>query len=82
VFTLQSLPVEPGASRREVAESSGYSLHAGIAAKSSQRDKVERPVRYVSRPPVNIEGSGLLRQMAASICALKAGFSSLRRFRC
>ena len=41
--------------RREVAESSGLSLHAGIAAKASQRDKVERLARYVSRPPVAIE---------------------------
>ena len=33
VFTLQTLPAEPDAPRREVAESSGFSLHAGIAAK-------------------------------------------------
>jgi hypothetical protein len=52
VFTLQTLPAAPEAARREVAESSGFSLHAGIAAEGSQRDKVERLVRYVSRPPV------------------------------
>ena len=52
VFTLQTLPAEPDAARREVAESSGFSLHAGMAAKASQRDKVERLARYVSRPPV------------------------------
>ena len=52
VFTLQTLPAEADAPRREVAESSGFSLHAGIAAKASQRDKVERLARYVSRPPV------------------------------
>jgi len=34
VFTLQTLPVEPEAPRREVAESSGFSPHAGIAAKA------------------------------------------------
>jgi hypothetical protein len=55
VFTLQTLPAEPDAPRREVAESSGFSLHAGIAAKASQRDKVERLARYVSRPPVATE---------------------------
>ena len=32
VFTLQPLPAAPEQSRREVAESSGFSLHAGIAA--------------------------------------------------
>jgi hypothetical protein len=32
VFTLQTLPGEPAGARREVAESSGFSLHAGIAA--------------------------------------------------
>jgi hypothetical protein len=49
-----------------VAESSGFSLHAGIAAKASQRDKLEHVARYVSRPPVATERlspteSGLVR---------------------
>jgi len=52
LFTLQTLPAEPDAPRPEVAEGSGFSLHAGVAAKASQRDKVERLARYVSRPPV------------------------------
>jgi hypothetical protein len=52
VFTLQTLPAEPEGTRREVAESSGFSLHAGIAAKINQRDKLEHLARYVSRPPV------------------------------
>jgi hypothetical protein len=55
VFTLQTLPAESDAPRPRVAESSGFSLHAGIAAKASQRDKVERLARYVSRPPVATE---------------------------
>jgi hypothetical protein len=61
VFTLQTLPAEPGALRPEVAESSGFSLHAGIAAKASQRDKIERLARYVSRPPVATERLSLTR---------------------
>jgi hypothetical protein len=56
VFTLQTLPAAPEAPRREVAESSGFSLHAGIAAKASQRDKLEHLARYVSRPPVATPG--------------------------
>lgn len=55
MFSLQTLPAETDAPRPEVAESSGFSLHAGIAAKASQRDKVERLARYVSRPPVATE---------------------------
>jgi hypothetical protein len=55
VFTLQTLPAEPDEPRREVAESSGFSLHAGIAAKASQRDKLEHLARYVSRPPIATE---------------------------
>jgi hypothetical protein len=46
VFTL---PAESDAPRPEVAESSGFSLHAGGAATASQRDKIERLARYVSR---------------------------------
>jgi len=34
VFTLQTLPAEPDAPRPEVAESSGFSLRAGLAAMS------------------------------------------------
>jgi hypothetical protein len=52
VFTL---PAEPEGQRREVAESSGFSLHAGIAAKASQRDKLEHLACYVARPPVATE---------------------------
>jgi len=58
---------------RRVPESSGFSLHAGIAAKASQRDKLEHLARYVSRPPVATERlslteSGLVR------CALKTAY--------
>src|SRR5690606_15049847 len=40
VAAAQTLPGEPDGARREVAESSGLSLHAGIVAKASQRDKL------------------------------------------
>ena len=55
MFTLQTLPAEADGPRREVAEGSGFSLHAGIAAKASQRDKLEHLARYVARPPVATE---------------------------
>ena len=31
----------------------GFSLHAGVAVKASQRDKLERLCRYICRPPVS-----------------------------
>ena len=55
VFTLQTLPAEPEAPGRGVAESSGFSLHAGIAAQGWQRDKLEHLARYVARPPLATE---------------------------
>jgi hypothetical protein len=61
ITTRRWLPAEPDAPRPEVAESSGFSLHAGIAAKASQRDKIERLARYVSRPPVATERLSLTR---------------------
>ena len=66
VFTLQTLPAEPDTARPEVAEGAGFSLHAGLAAKPSQRDKLERLARYVARPPVAagrlaLTGSGHVR---------------------
>lgn len=42
VFALQTLPSEPDEPRRDVAWSSRFSLHAGIAAQASQRDKLWR----------------------------------------
>ena len=35
-----------------VAEHSGFSLHAGIATKALERDKLERICRYIARPAV------------------------------
>jgi hypothetical protein len=73
VFTLQTLPAEPDAPRPEVAESSGFSLHADIAAEASQRDKIERLARYVSRPPVATERLSLT-QGGNVRCALKTPY--------
>lgn len=55
VFTLQTLPADPEASRPDVAESSGFSLHAGGWANGSEREKLEHLARYVSRPPIATE---------------------------
>ncbi len=55
MYTLQTLPADADGPRREVAESSDFSLHASLAAKASQRDKLEHLARYVARPPVATE---------------------------
>jgi hypothetical protein len=55
VFTLQTIPADPETSRRDVAESSGFSLRAGVAAKGLQRDQIEHLAKYVSNPPVAAE---------------------------
>jgi hypothetical protein len=73
VFTLQTIPAEAEAPRRDVAESSGFSLHAGIAATPSQRDKIEHLARYVSRPPVATERLSLTEGGQVR-CALKTPY--------
>ncbi len=54
VFTLQTLPVVEEDDRYvQVAKESGFSLHAGVAAQTWERDKLERLCRYISRPAVS-----------------------------
>jgi hypothetical protein len=48
--------------RTGVAQSAGFSLHAGIGVKAEQREKLERLTRYVSRPPVAVERLDLTAQ--------------------
>ena len=38
-----------------VAKLSGFSLHAGVAAKADERDKLEKICRYIARPAVALE---------------------------
>jgi len=52
VFTLQTLPACEDDLPSTVGKEAGFSLHAGVAARAHERDKVERLCRYVSRPPV------------------------------
>lgn len=53
VLTLQTLPAidEPFTTR--VCNVAGFSLHAGVAAKANERDKLERLCRYITRPAVS-----------------------------
>ena len=54
VFTLQTLSAVVEDDRyAQVAKEAGFSLHAGVAAQASERDKLERLCRYISRPAVS-----------------------------
>ena len=56
VFTLKTLPSrddEDEINGQALAKAGGFSLHAGVSAKSHQRDKVERLCRYIARPAVS-----------------------------
>jgi len=57
VFTLKTLPAQDEEADeingQTLAKGGGFSLHAGVSAKSHQRDKVERLCRYIARPAVS-----------------------------
>ena len=53
VFTLQTLPANEAPTYNEAGKVAGFSLHAGVAARADQRDKLERLCRYICRPAVS-----------------------------
>jgi hypothetical protein len=62
-FMLQSLPpMTAGTERPGVAQLSGFSLHAGVAAAAHQRYKLERLARYITRPVLALERLSLTAQ--------------------
>ena len=64
VFTLQTLPGDdPYESTTATAgKVAGFSLHASVAAKIQQRDKLERLCRYITRPAVSEKRLSLTAQ--------------------
>jgi hypothetical protein len=52
VFTLQTLPASDEPFSDAAGQMAGFSLHAGVAARSDERNKLERLCRYISRPAV------------------------------
>jgi ribosomal protein S27E len=52
VFTLQTLAAWDGPFDDGVGKVAGFSLHAGVAARADQRQKLERLCRYISRPAI------------------------------
>jgi hypothetical protein len=62
VFTLQTLPDygdDPLTST--VGKVAGFSLHAGVAARANERDKLERLCRYIARPAISTKRLSLTR---------------------
>jgi hypothetical protein len=53
VFTLQTLPASNKGEYGQVANTSGFSLHAGVLANADEPDKLERLCRYISRPVIS-----------------------------
>lgn len=53
VFTLQTLPACDQLFDDRVGKVAGFSLHAGVAARADERQKLERLCRYISRPAVS-----------------------------
>ena len=53
-LTLQTLQAQPPTDVASglVGKVTGFSLHAGVAAKAHERSKVERLCRYITRPPI------------------------------
>jgi hypothetical protein len=59
VFTLQTLPASD--TDEWGGHVDGFSLHAGVAAKAHERDKLERICRYITRPTVSEQRLSLTR---------------------
>ena len=53
MFTLQTLPACDEPFDDGVGKMAGFSLHAGVAARSGECKKLERLCRYISRPVVS-----------------------------
>jgi hypothetical protein len=53
VFTLQTLPASTEAEYGQLANTSGFSLHAGVFANADEPEKLERLCRYISRPAIS-----------------------------
>ncbi len=63
VFTLQTLPdCRPDNGLPDtVGKVAGFSLHAGVATRANERDKLERLCRYIARPAVATKRLSLTR---------------------
>ena len=62
-FTLQTVPaVATLDDNSSVTKAAGFSLHAGVACETQEREKLERLCRYITRPAVSTERLSLTAQ--------------------
>jgi len=54
-LTLKTMPTGEAKQKPFLSKYSGFSLHAGVACKASERKKLERICRYISRPSLSEE---------------------------
>lgn len=52
MFTLQTLPGSRESLNDGVGKVTGFSLHAGVAVREDERQKLEQLLRYISRPAI------------------------------
>ena len=60
VFRPQTLPGCDDRFDDGVGKVAGFSLHAGVAARADQRQKLERLCRYISRPAITEQRLSLI----------------------
>lgn len=62
VFTLQTLPASTEGEYGQLANTSGFSLHAGVFANADEPEKLERLCRYISRPAISEQRLSVTKQ--------------------
>ncbi len=53
VFTLRTLPASTESEYGQLANTSGFSLHAGVLANADEPEKLEKFCRYISHPAIS-----------------------------
>jgi hypothetical protein len=53
VFTLQTIPASNEGEYGQLANTSGFSLYAGVSNNADEPDKLERLCRYISCPAIS-----------------------------
>jgi hypothetical protein len=62
VYTLQTQPGVEEPFNGCAGQAAGFSLHAGVAARANQCDKLERLCRYITRPAISEKHLSLTNQ--------------------
>lgn len=77
----QTLPAREEPFDEPVGQVARFSLHAGVAAKAHQRQKLERLCRYISRPAVSEKRLSLIHGVFAPNSRDRASVTPAKRGR-